>query len=79
MDGDFDRAAVSAPLAVEHVCTAALWHSYPTLLVPLEAKQEAALVALATDPRLDSPSLRTIGLRAALGRLTKVLGDLPMA
>ena len=46
--------------------------------MPLEPQREAALVALATDPNLDSPSLRTVGLKVALGRLTRVLGDLPV-
>ena len=78
LDEDFDRAASSAPMAVELVAKAALWHANPTLLVPLEVKQEAALVVLATEPNLDSPSLRTIGLRVALGRLTRMLGDLPV-
>lgn len=78
VDGDFDRAAASAPTAVELIAKATLWQVHPTLLVPLDTKQEAALVALATEPSLDSPSLRTIGLRVALGRLTRVYGDLPV-
>lgn len=65
-------------MAVELLGKAALWHINPALLVPLEPKQEAALAVLATDPNLDSPSLRTIGLRVMLGRLTRVLGDLPV-
>lgn len=76
---DFDRAAASAPLALELLGKATLWHANPALLVPLEPSQEAALVALATDPSLDSPSLRTIGLKVALSRLTRVLGDLPVS
>lgn len=78
VEEDFDRAASSAPMAVELLGKAALWAVNPTLLVPLDGKQEAALVTLATDPSLDSPSLRTIGLRVALGRLTRVFGDLPV-
>lgn len=78
VDEDFDRAASSAPMAVELLSKAVLWAVNPTLLVPLDVKQEAALVALATDPSLDSASLRTIGLKVALGRLTRVLGDLPV-
>jgi hypothetical protein len=78
IEDDFDRAAASAPMAVELLCKALLWQTNPTLLVPLEPNQEAALVTLATEPSLDSPTLRTIGLRAALGRLTRVLGDLPV-
>lgn len=75
---DFDGAAASAPLAVELLGKAVLWKVNPVLLVPLEARQEAALVALATEPSLASPSLRTIGLKVALGRLTRVHGDLPV-
>lgn len=75
---DFDGAASSAPMAVELIAKAVLWSKNPALLVPLDSKQEAALVTLATDPSLDSPTLRTIGLRVALGRLTRVLGDLPV-
>ncbi len=78
LEEDFDRAASSSPLAVELVAKAVLWRTNPTLLVPLEPQREAALVALATDPNLDSPSLRTVGLKVALGRLTRVLGDLPV-
>lgn len=78
VDADFDRAASSAPMAVELLGKAVLWKVNPTLLVPLEVKQEAALVVLATEPTLESPSLRTIGLRIALGRLTRVFGDLPV-
>lgn len=65
-------------MAVELLGKAALWRLNPVLLVPLETRQEAALVDLATDPSLESPSLRTIGLRVALGRLTRVHGDLPV-
>lgn len=75
---DFDGAAASAPMAVELLGKAALWKLNPVLLVPLETKQEAALVDLATEPSLESPSLRTIGLKIALGRLTRVHGDLPV-
>lgn len=78
VDEDFDRAASSAPMALELAAKAALWANNPTLLAPLDVKHEAVLVTLATDPNLDSPSLRTIGLRVALGRLTRVLGDLPV-
>lgn len=78
MDEDFDRAAASAPMALELLAKASLWQSNPALLVPLEARHEAALVALATEPSLDSPTLRTIGLRTALGRLTRLRGDLPV-
>ena len=79
LEEDFDRAASSAPLALELLGKAVLWRTNPTLLVPLESHQEAALVSLAIEPSLRSPSLRTIGLKAALGRLTRVLGDLPVA
>lgn len=78
LDEDFDRAAASAPMALELLGKAILWHANPALLVPLEPGPEAALVALATNPSLDSPSLRTIGLKVALSRLTRVLGDLPV-
>lgn len=78
LEADFDRAAASAPMAVELLGKATLWHVNPALLVPLEPRQEAALVALATDPNLASPSLRTIGLKVVLGRLTRVCGDLPV-
>lgn len=78
VDEDFDRAASSAPMALELAAKVALWSKNPTLLAPLDVKNEAVLVTLATDPNLDSPSLRTIGLRVALSRLTKVLGDLPV-
>ncbi|MBE7191562.1 MAG: hypothetical protein INR66_03650 [Gordonia polyisoprenivorans] len=76
--GDFDRAASSAPLALELLAKAALWSVSPTLLLPLEKNQEASLVALATSPNLGSPTLRTIGLKIALSRLIKVHGDLPV-
>jgi hypothetical protein len=56
LNEDFDRAAASAPMALELLGKAALWHANPALLVPLEPNQEAALVALTTDPSLDSPS-----------------------
>lgn len=79
LEEDFDRAAASAPMALELLGKATLWHTNPALLVPLEPRQEAALVALATEPNLDSPSLRTIGLNVALSRLTRVLGDLPVS
>lgn len=65
-------------MAVELLGKAALWRLNPVLLVPLEPRQEAALVDLATDPSLESPSLRTIGLKVALARLTRVHGDLPV-
>jgi hypothetical protein len=78
VDEDFDRTAASAPMALELLVKAVLWKINPALLVPLDSRQEAALVALATEPRLDSPALRTIGLRAALGRLMKLRGDLPV-
>ena len=78
LQGDFDRVASSAPLAVELLAKAGLWSVDPTLLLPLETKHEAALLALATAPNLSSPSLRTIGLKIALGRLGKVFGDLPV-
>lgn len=78
LDDDFDRAAASAPMAVELLGKAVLWSTNPSLLVPLENQQEAALVALSTEPKLDSPSLRTIGLKVALSRLTRVFGDLPV-
>ena len=78
VDGDYDGAASAGPLAVELLSKGALWHVNPALLVPLEARHEAALVTLATDPSLDSPAMRTIGLKTALGRLTRVIGDLPV-
>jgi hypothetical protein len=75
---DFDRAAASAPTALELLAKAALWNLNPVLLVPLEDKNEASLISLATTPALDSPTLRTIGLKIALGRLEKILGGLPV-
>jgi hypothetical protein len=78
LEEDFDRAAASAPMAVELLGKAALWHVNPALLVPLEPKHEATLVVLASDPNLDSASMRTIGLKVMLGRLTRVVGDLPV-
>lgn len=65
-------------MAVELLGKAVLWSTNPPLLVPLENQQEAALVALSAEPNLDSPSLRTIGLKVTLGRLTRVIGDLPV-
>jgi len=79
LDGDYDRAAASAPTAVELLGKAALWQVNPTLLTPLDGNQEAVLVALATEPRLDSAALRTIGLKAVLARLVRVRGDLPLS
>lgn len=76
--GDFDRAASSAPLALELLAKADLWATSPTLLLPLETNHEASLVALATAPNLSSPTLRTIGLKIALSRLVRVYGDLPV-
>jgi hypothetical protein len=71
-----DAQRYEGHLDAQHAGFSALWQVFPTLLVPLGAKQEAARVALATDPHLDSPSLRMIGRKAALGQLARVLGEL---
>lgn len=78
VDEDFDRTAASAPTALELLVKAVLWKINPALLVSLDSRHEAALVTLATEPRLDSPALRTIGLKTALGRLTTLRGNLPV-
>lgn len=78
LDDEFGRTASSAPQAVELLGKAVLWSVNPTLLVPLDPKNEQVLIDLATEPRLDSSTLRTISLRVTLSRLIKLVGDLPV-
>jgi hypothetical protein len=77
-DDDYAKVAVLAPLAVEHLGTAALWRAKPVLLVPLSADAENALFSLAMQPDIASPKLRTVGLAILLKRLEKLLGGLPI-
>ncbi|MDT7621646.1 MAG: hypothetical protein QOF99_2547 [Pseudonocardiales bacterium] len=75
---DYEKVAVLAPLAVEHLGKAVLWAKNPVLLVPLTADSEGSLLELASNPDLTSPRLRTIGLNLVLGRLEKILDGLPV-
>lgn len=73
---DYVKVAALAPLAVELLGKAVLWRANPALLVPLNSNAEASLFALCRTPALDSPKLRTVGLREVLERLERLLGAL---
>jgi 8-oxo-dGTP pyrophosphatase MutT (NUDIX family) len=75
--GDFAKASLLAPLAVEHLGKAVLWNANPVLVVPLNPRDEASLILLATNPNLGAYSLKTIGLRLVLDRVEKVMGGAP--
>ncbi len=77
-DDDYAKVAALAPLAVEHLGKAVLWQTNPVLLLPLQSGAEPALLALATEPRIADPKLRTIGLGILLTRLRSLLGSLPI-
>src|SRR3546814_7558120 len=68
--GDYAKVAVQAPMAVEHLGKAVLWHKNPVLLVQLDEKDESSLFSLATNSHL-GPAIRTITLRAVLNRTDK--------
>lgn len=78
-DDDYAKVAVLAPLAVEHLGKAVLWHKNPVLVVPLTPESEASLVKLATSPSLADPKLRTVGLKMLLTRVEAVTGSLPIS
>lgn len=75
---DYAKVSALAPLAVEHLGKAVLWQKNPVLLLPLQSGAEAVLLALATDPRIADPKLRTVGLGVLLSRLRSLLGSLPV-
>ncbi|MCM6774554.1 hypothetical protein NDR87_13540 [Nocardia sp. CDC159] len=77
-DDKYEKVAVLAPLAVEHLGKALLWRTNPVLVVPLLPEAEASLVKLATAPSLADPKLRTIGLRLLLSRIEAATGALPL-
>lgn len=72
-DDDYDKMAVFAPLGVEHLGKAVLWHINPVLLIPLRDNAERSLMALALRPDLSDSKLRTIGLETVLKRLDLLL------
>ncbi|MBT9276114.1 hypothetical protein KMZ32_18730 [Phycicoccus sp. MAQZ13P-2] len=76
--GDIAKVGLMAPVAVEHLGKAVLWHKNPVLLVQLDSSQETTLMALATAPSLAAKSLRTIGLKQVITRVEKVLGGAPL-
>lgn len=71
--GDFAKASVLAPMAVEHLGKAVLWNRNPVLVVPLNPRDEASLILLATAPNLSAQTLKTIGLKLVLDRAEKVM------
>jgi hypothetical protein len=78
-EDDLAKVALMAPLAVELLGKATLWRENPVLLVQLNERHEATLFLLATRPDLAVKGVRTIGLQVVLGRLIRLLGDLPVA
>lgn len=77
-EDDHGKVALAAPQSVELLGKAVLWDSDPALLVPLQADAEASLFILVQRPDLNTPKLRTIGLKLVLGRLDTLLGGLPI-
>lgn len=75
-NGNYDKVALMAPLALEHLGKAVLWRCNPVLLTPLGDNAEASLMSLATAPSLGSPKLRTIGLKQVLDRVEIVIEGL---
>jgi hypothetical protein len=75
-NGKYDKVALIAPLALEHLGKAVLWRRNPVLLTPLGDNAEASLMSLATAPSLASPKLRTIGLKQVLERVETVIEGL---
>jgi len=75
-NGNYDKVALIAPLALEHLGKAVLWRRNPVLLTPLGDNAEASLMSLATAPSLASPKLRTIGLKQVLERVETVIDGL---
>ena len=73
-NSDYAKVVMLAPVAVEHLGKAALWHRNPVLLAPLEKVHLDTFVRLATEPNLGDSTLRTIGLTDVLSRLTAVYG-----
>jgi hypothetical protein len=71
-DKDYPKVVALAPMAVEHLAKAALWHKSPALLAILDKSHQASFIALLTKPVLENPDLRTIGLSDSLGRVCDV-------
>ena len=78
-NNDYEAIAMLAPMAVEHLGKAALWHRHPSLLVPLAPNAEESLHILTDKPELANPRLRTIGLKLVLDRLGRCLVDFPLS
>jgi hypothetical protein len=78
-EDDQAKVALMAPMAVELLGKATLWRANPVLLVQLNDRHETSLFLLATRPDLAAKGIKTIGLQSVLGRLIKLLGNLPVA
>lgn len=76
-DGAADKVLALAPLGVELAAKAMLWHTNPTLLVPLDRQHEHSLIELATKPGLVGEKLRTVGLTEALNRAVAIASKDP--
>lgn len=72
---DGEAVALLAPIAVEHLGKAVLWHTNPALLVEIRNGREESLFKLAgAIPDIRDPDIRTIGFAQVLDRLEKLLG-----
>ena len=76
-NGEHEKVAGLAPLAVELTLKAYLWQVSPPLLTQLDQRQEHSLIALSTGAKLHDPKLRTIGLSESLRRAVTVAGSEP--
>lgn len=75
IEDDGEAVALLAPIAVEHLGKAVLWHTNPALLVEIRNGREESLFKLAgTTPDIRDPDIRTIGFAQVLDRLEKLLG-----
>ena len=75
IEDDGEAVALLAPIAVEHLGKAVLWHANPALLVEIRNGREESLFKLAgATPDIRDPDIRTIGFAQVLDRLEKLLG-----
>lgn len=71
-DNDYTKVVALSPIAVEHLCKAALWRKNPALLSILSENHQKSFVNLLLDPNLSDPTIRTIGLTESLSRVCSV-------
>jgi len=76
LEEDYEKVALVAPVAVEHLGKAALWRTSPVLV--MEINSEPSLLALVQRPDLSRPGVKTVTLRPLLSRLDKVIKDCPV-